>query len=347
MARRCGGMRAIVQVILAIFVLQIIALIFQPWRLNKISQWINQVSTKQQVDNQTQPDASRYWDLENPPPFEQFEYFWPAPDVFAYVWVADGFDEICSALTAFKQLKSFLAPKPQRDDIDYILMYPSDLDWISQNEAIQLLEKWTELDGILEEVEIKLEHIRQDAVLRKNRLTTHAFSLMEYDKILLLNANGIVLGNMDHLFTQKEENVAQALLSAAKHSIQELTHPQSKPCFGPQSPWVATSLLMFQPLPSTRDRIIQYTRGQSGIWSVESAINYEFACNDELNVLPSKYLLEMGAHKFKLSRAVKDYFFVVPHAITDIERLSREEIELFSGWRRNRSQTCEINEFAH
>lgn len=80
----------------------------------------------------------------------------------------------------------------------------------------------------------------------------------------------------------------------AKHPTNNIyTISQVFDMLGQRSPLVGTSLLMFQPLISTRDRIIQYTRGQSGIWTVEAAVNHEFACNDELNVLPQNYLLEM------------------------------------------------------
>lgn len=295
-------MRSIVKFILVIFVLQIIALIFPPWRLEKLRQWINEADrsswTKRTLENQTsQRESSSYWDLDNPPKFDQFEYFWPAPDMFAYVWVADGFNEVCSALTAFQKLKSSLTPKSNREDIDYLLLFPLEYGQNGQIKDIKLIEKWANMGGILEEVEIKLEHIRRHPVLRKNRLITHAFSLLEYTKIIVLNGNGIIMKNLDHLFTLAEQNVAQVILSAPKLSNQEHIYGEWKPCFGQRSPLVGTSLLMFQPLISTRDRIIQYTRGQSGIWTVEAAVNHEFACNDELNVLPQNYLLEMGSDR--------------------------------------------------
>ena len=187
---------------------------------------------------------------------------------------------------------------------------------------------------------------------------------------MILDPMGIPLKSLDHIFLKKENRsiyrvsapVADAVEIAAAAAAAE-TGIGRPTCFGDVAPLVSTHLMSVLPGERTAERLVQHFRGHDNdglIWNDAMAVNHEFACNDELDVLPRSY--SVADYEFlkvprllsssPQPRAVKDAHYV--HFSMDtkpwdsnydfevLPELTEEASALLSAWKDMASDICDF-----
>ena len=115
---------------------------------------------------------------------------------------------------------------------------------------------------------------------------------------MILDPVGIPLKSLDDIFLKKRNRsiyrvAAPAVAGTAELSASSDAAAVGRPtCFGDVAPFVSTRLMSIVPGERTAERLLQHFDGrrrEGVVWDDAVAVNYEFACNDEIDVLPASY----------------------------------------------------------
>lgn len=199
---------------------------------------------------------------------------------------------------------------------------------------------------------------------------------------MILDPMGIPLKSLDHIFLEKENRsiyrVSAPVADAAEAAAAE-TGIGRPTCFGDVKPPVSTHLMSILPGErTTSERLVQHFGGRHDgvIWNDAMAVNHEFACNDELEVLPRSYsvadyeFLKVGTRLSTLGfrecstwfinmqdssphpRAVKDAHYVhfsmdtkpwdINYDFEVLPQLTGEASALLSAWKNMASDICDF-----
>ena len=114
---------------------------------------------------------------------------------------------------------------------------------------------------------------------------------------MILDPVGIPLKSLDDIFLKKRNRSIYRVAAPAAGGAAELSASSDaavgRPtCFGDVAPFVSTRLMSIVPGERTAERLLQHFDGrrrEGVVWDDAAAVNYEFACNDEIDVLPASY----------------------------------------------------------
>lgn len=125
--------------------------------------WVKiQILHQTQYPGMTLKQLSDYW-AEGASELFDFEYNFPQPDSFAYLWHAIGPWEICSALTAMQRMQEL--SKGSKANIDFLLVFVHSVNESNQDEyelSDQLATKWESVGGQAEEVVVSRKKVRRN-----------------------------------------------------------------------------------------------------------------------------------------------------------------------------------------
>ncbi|TRY74954.1 hypothetical protein TCAL_08660 [Tigriopus californicus] len=212
---------------------------------------------------------------------------------FAYVWYAASTPYLCSALTALKWLQNHRLknPWPIKFHVDYILMFVNkNLPGGVNND---LLGQWKLAGGLLKNMSSVVAagpHPYYKATYQKFQ----AFKLIEYARAIFLDADGIPLKTLDHLFQIRlPSNITIAAPQAYWFKNNGILPGSPQLCPGVRHVTVTSALMLFKPSLELFERVSQHF-GTKKIASKKTnydmdIVNKEFSCRDNIFILPKHY----------------------------------------------------------
>lgn len=127
----------------------------------------------------------------------------------------------------------------------------------------------------------------------RNKVKYHLFALTGYTKFMVLDPFSIPTKNLaPTLLSEVPSEAVMALPLADKReekmsSLRDGTRQVH--CLGKKSPKVGTKFIILSPFKYVEDRIKLHLFNK--MWTDLQAINYEFSCNDEIEILPQNFVL--------------------------------------------------------
>ena len=117
---------------------------------------------------------------------------------FAYAWYVASYAYLCSALVAMKRLQN-VKEDASNITVDYVIVYvESDL---KSSQDHQLLKTWVIEGGKLMSNFTSLKHyISKNSYYQACYQRFYTFLLTEYDRVISMDADGIAVKSLDHLF---------------------------------------------------------------------------------------------------------------------------------------------------
>eukprot|EP00095_Tigriopus_kingsejongensis_P001240 maker-scaffold160_size295910-snap-gene-1.41 protein:Tk01240 transcript:maker-scaffold160_size295910-snap-gene-1.41-mRNA-1 annotation:"hypothetical protein DFA_05069" len=212
---------------------------------------------------------------------------------FAYVWHATSKTYLCSALTAFIILRDIRRVTQGSKDfqVDFVLvMVPEDLsDTASQG----LLQRWKYEGGVVRNFTSLKKGIKS-SYYRGTYQRFHAFKLVEYDRIVIMDADGFPLKNLDHLFQViLPSNTSLAAPQGYWFNRNGLSQGEPGLCPNTELVVITSVMLVVDPSLELFSRVERHfgslkfgTTQQNYDMDI---LNKEFSCNDNIFILPKHY----------------------------------------------------------
>eukprot|EP00095_Tigriopus_kingsejongensis_P011607 snap_masked-scaffold859_size87536-processed-gene-0.0 protein:Tk11607 transcript:snap_masked-scaffold859_size87536-processed-gene-0.0-mRNA-1 annotation:"hypothetical protein DFA_03248" len=211
---------------------------------------------------------------------------------FAYVWYISQPHYLCSALVSLKRLKSMRSKTSFPYPVDYVMVYTAEDPLDSPSD--HLVKKWEAEGGKRVEFPSLKKHIA-NAYYRTSLQKFYAFQLIQYSRVVAMDADGVALNNLDHLFLLKfPENVSIAAPQGYWFQNEGVFAGNGDNCKGVVFPVITTILLVVEPSLELFQRVRPYF-GQRRPESHQEffdmdIIQKEFNClHNEVFVLPKMY----------------------------------------------------------
>ncbi|TRY70741.1 hypothetical protein TCAL_12816 [Tigriopus californicus] len=213
---------------------------------------------------------------------------------FAYVWYASSPQYLCSALVALKILqnhRSKLGPLPY--ELDYVLMFVDST--LTDKAFANLTEKWEYEGGVLQNVTSLAKFAKGKSTFYKPTYQKfHAFQLIKYDRLILMDSDGFTMHQLDHLF-QLEFPPGIQLAAPQGYWFRDkgVVIGSDPKCRGETVVAVTTVMMVVEPSLQLYYRV----RRHFGSLKIDTGkpnfdmdiVNKEFSCGDEVLILPKHY----------------------------------------------------------
>jgi len=240
------------------------------------------------------------------PEVVDFDYNFPSDVVNppGFVWHATNTWELCSSLVSLGRTKALVNSSHHAEYFLRLHFLPGydRLKSSVQTKVKSLLKKWTQAGGHFSTKDKKFEHIvaKSDADLL---LKMRAFEFdLNYKTVMLLDPFAIPMKPMaDRLFSDQRLSAVMIMAPQAKNkkslkTVEEHRRRHPLNCFGKISRPISTSMIIADYSSLLVKRMTAATKklkkfDQQSETPIEF-FNHEFACNDEIALLPEKIVFE-------------------------------------------------------
>ena len=127
------------------------------------------------------------------------------------MWYATQPNYFCSAIAAMRLLKKLRGAEDGTANtitVDYVLVYSKE-DLLTERSK-KFAQKFKDEGGILREFPSADKKGLRDAMYGGSVGRFNAFKLTEYDRLIMTDADGMPMKNMDHLFQLKQVHISSS-----------------------------------------------------------------------------------------------------------------------------------------
>ncbi|XP_059091685.1 uncharacterized protein LOC131887172 [Tigriopus californicus] len=221
-------------------------------------------------------------------------FFVPSPDEnphFAYAWYISEAHYLCSALVSMKRLKALRAESKFPYPVDFVMVHTKE-DRID-NTPHNLVKQW-ETEGGIRVSFPSLRGFITNSYYKTSLQKFHIF-LLNYTRVISMDADGVALNNMDHLFLLKlPQGVRMAAPQGYWFNNEGFITGDDDTCKGVNFPLITSILLLIEPSKELYSRVVPYFGKTRPVSKLEyfdmDIIQSEFNCKtNDIMVLPKMY----------------------------------------------------------